>query len=97
MSGNIQVGRRVLFIGGPEAGNARMIPDSYGDVVKAEGDFVYRIYPLRNGKDVAYFACPDGYHILNALVDMFREYAPAMQIKGDIRTYQSIADNNPAQ
>ena len=95
---NIQVGRRVLFVGGPEAGNARSIPESYGDIVKShDGEYLYQIHHFRMGKDVLHIAYRHGDHILNAIVEMFREYSPAAQIKresGLAKTYQSIAENN---
>lgn len=94
---NIRTGRRVLFIGGPEAGRARAIPDSYGEFVKAEdGEYVYRIYEFRAGKDVLHLAFRNGDHILNGIVEMFREYSPAAQIKRETadKTYQTIAQNN---
>lgn len=96
----IQVGRRVLFVGGPEAGNVRSIPESFGDYVKAEdGEFVYRIWPFKVGKDQLFLAYENGNHILNAIVEMFREYSPAAQIKretGVTAAYQKIGGNNPA-
>ena len=32
-------GRKVLFVGGPEAGNVRLIPESHGDIIKADHDY----------------------------------------------------------
>lgn len=97
---NIQVGRRVLFVGGPEAGIARSVPESFGEFVKSrDGEFVYRIHHFKVGNDTLYIAYENGNHILNAIVEMFREYSPAAQIKretGQTLTYQSIANNNPA-
>jgi hypothetical protein len=97
---NIQVGRRVLFVGGPDAGVARKIPESYGDVVKhPDGEFVYRIHAFRVGNDVLHIAYENGNHILNAIVEMFREYSPTAQIKretGQTLTYQHIDPNKPA-
>lgn len=87
---NIQVGRRVLFVGGPEAGNVRMVPESHGDIVFGEDRYPYRIHSFRAGNDQLHIAYEQGSHILNAVVDMFREYAPAAQIKREsgITTYQ---------
>lgn len=90
---NLHTGRKVLFVGGPEAGNARSIPESYGDIVKhGDGEYVYKIHQFRVGKDVLHLAFRNGDHILNAVVEMFREYAPAAQIKREsgIQTYHNI-------
>ena len=92
---NITTGRRVLFVGGPDAGVARKIPESYGDYVKhSDGEYVYKIHSFRVGKDELHIAFRAGDHILNAIVEMFREYSPAAQIRGATKTYQNIADNN---
>ena len=39
-------GRKVLFVGGPEAGNVRLVPEADGDYVKADGDWIYKIWPI---------------------------------------------------
>lgn len=94
---NIQVGRRVLFVGGPDAGVVRNVPESYGDYVKhPDGEFVYKIHSFRVGKDQLFIGFQQGDHILNAIVEMFREYSPAAQIRRETgtQTYQSIAQNN---
>lgn len=93
---NIQVGRKVLFVGGPEAGNVRIIPESHGDRIKADEDFVYRIWPVRMAGDsrTAYFAYAADQHPLQLYIDMWREYSPVAQIKRNnpdvAMTYQSV-------
>lgn len=91
---SIVTGRRVLFVGGPDAGVARKIPESYGNFVKhPDGEYVYQIHAFRVGKDELYVAYRQGDHILNAIVEMFREYSPTAQIKretGQTLTYQHI-------
>jgi len=91
---NIQNGNRVLFVGGPEAGNIRVIPESFGDVVKSEGDYLYKIWPFRmkGSTQTMYLAYAADQHPMNMLLDMWREYSPAAQIKrgtgGEMLTYQ---------
>lgn len=91
---NIQVGNRVLFVGGPEAGNVRIIPDSFGDMVMSDNDYVYRIYPisLPGNTQKAFFAYAADQHPLQLFVDMWRDYSPAAQIRGKLpgvsMTYQ---------
>ena len=93
---NIQNGNRVLFVGGPEAGNVRVIPESYGDRVMGEGDYVYRIWPMRIAGDTrtAYFAYGADQHPLNMYLEMWREYSPVAQIKRNdpsiAQTYQKV-------
>jgi hypothetical protein len=93
---NIQVGNKVLFVGGPEAGNVRVIPDSHGDMVQGANDYVYRIYPisLPGNKQRAFFAYAADQHPLQMFIDMWREYAPAAQIRsqtaGVAQTYQKV-------
>lgn len=76
-------GRKVLFIGGPEAGNIRIIPESHGDVVTGDADTVYKIWPMRmqGDKRTIYFAYVANEHPINMLIDMWREYSPVAQIK----------------
>ncbi len=94
MDKNVRNGNRVLFIGGPEAGNVRIVPESYGDRVMGDGDYVYRIYPisLPGNKQKAFFAYAADQHPLNMFIDMWQEYSPAAQIRsqtaGVAQTYQ---------
>jgi len=77
------VGNRVLFVGGPEAGNIRVIPESHGSTIKAPNDWVYRIWPVKmpGNNQTAYFAYAADQHPLQLFIDMWREYSPAAQIK----------------
>jgi hypothetical protein len=94
--GNINVGRKVMFIGGPEAGNVRVVPESHGDVVQGDSDYIYRIYPisLPGNSQKAFFAYAADQHPLQMFVDMWREYSPAAQIRGQMpgvaQTYQKV-------
>lgn len=96
MSANIKVGRKVLFIGGPEAGNVRVIPESFGNVVQSDADFIYSIWPVRlpGNTDTAYFAYASDQHPLQMFIDMWREYSPVAQIKRNdpsiAQTYQKL-------
>ncbi len=100
---NIQVGNKVLFVGGPEAGNVRVVPESHGDMLKADNDYVYKIWPLRmaGNKKTAYFAYAADQHPLQMFMDMWREYSPVAQIKRnnpDIAlAYQSIKRQDSAR
>ena len=82
---NIRNGRKILFIGGPEAGNVRIIPEADGDYVKADNDWLYRIWPMRmpGDKRTVYFAYAEDQHPLHMLIDLWREYSPAAQIQRD--------------
>lgn len=100
---NIQTGNKVLFVGGPEAGNIRLIPESHGDIIQAEHDYVYRIWPIRmvGTAKTAYFAYAADQHPLQLFIDMWREYSPVAQIKRNdpniAMSYQSIKDNARAK
>ena len=94
---NIAVGNKVLFVGGPEAGNVRIIPESHGDHIKADNDYIYKIWPMRMAGDkkmTAYFAYAADQHPLNMYMDMWREYSPVAQIKRNnpdiANTYQRV-------
>jgi len=94
-------GNKVCFVGGPEAGNVRIIPESAGEYFQ-EGDWIYRLIPFKldagtgknrsgsNSSATMYFAFAANQHPLTLLRDMWREYSPAAQIKrgSEIRTYQ---------
>jgi len=96
MTANIRVGRKVLFVGGTEAGNVRMVPESHGDVVKASDDEYYRIWPIKmKGSDaIMYFAYEAEGHPMQMLLEMWREYSPTAQIMRDnpniAPTYQNV-------
>ena len=76
-------GNKVCFVGGPEAGNVRLIPETDGDYVRADHDWVYRIWPVRmkGNKSTFYMACAADKHPLDAILEMWREYSPTAQIK----------------
>lgn len=84
-------GNKVCFVGGPEAGNVRIIPESAGEYFQ-EGDWIYRLIPFKldDRSATMYFAFAANQHPLTLLRDMWREYSPAAQIKrgSEIRTYQ---------
>jgi len=97
----INVGNKVLFVGGPEAGNVRVIPDSAGEYVQSEADYVYRIYPisLPGNSKKAFFAYAANQHPLQLFIDMWRDYSPAAQIRGRMdgvtETYQKARKVSP--
>lgn len=91
----INVGRKVLFIKGPEAGNVRVIPESHGDHIKADNDWVYRIWPVKMAgtTESIFFAYPADAHPIKMFIDMWREYSPVAQIKRsatEARTYSNL-------
>ena len=91
---NIQVGNQVLFVGGPEAGNVRVIPESHGEMIMADEDYVYRIWPVRmpGNSATAYFGYTADKHPLDMFLEMWREYSPAIQIRNGTttQTYQKV-------
>ena len=99
----INVGNKVLFVGGPEAGNVRIIPESHGNVIQADGDYVYQIWPLKmpGDKRTAYFAYAADQHPLQMFLDMWRDYSPTAQIRRDnpdiALTYQSVKGHKAAK
>jgi len=82
---NIRTGNKVLFVGGPEAGNVRLVPESAGEVVQGEGDYFYKIWPMRmkGSTDVMYLAYAADQHPMKMMLEMWREYAPAAQIRAE--------------
>jgi len=102
-SPNIKVGRKVLFVGGPEAGNVRVIPESHGNQIKADDDWIYRIWPIAmpGADQKAYFAYAADQHPLQLFIDMWREYSPVAQIKRNnpdiAQTYQTIKGQGAAK
>lgn len=79
-------GNRVCFVGGPEAGRVRVIPESVGQYVKSEGDFIYRLVKMQmpGHSGTAYFACSADQHPMDMFMEMWREYAASAQIKAGI-------------
>jgi len=102
-SKNISVGRKVLFVGGPEAGNVRIIPESHGETIAADHDWIYRIWPIRipGSNEIAYFAYAADQHPLKLFIDMWREYSPVAQIKRNnpevAQTYQTVKRQTAAR
>ena len=77
-------GRPVGFVGGPNAGQARIIPESDGDYV-AHDEFIYRIWPFRlkgSGKETLFLACAKDQPPLVMLQQMWEEYSISAQIRG---------------
>lgn len=91
---NIQIGRKVLFVGGPEAGTVRSVPESAGEYLQAEGDYIYRVwtYKFVGNKEAVHFAYRADAHPANLFVELWREYSPTVQIKraADALTYQTL-------
>ena len=91
----VELGNRVLFVGGPEAGNVRIVPESHGDIMKADGDWIYRIWPMRvpGDKRTLYFAYDATRHPIDMYLEMWREYSPTAQITRGARealTYNKV-------
>jgi hypothetical protein len=87
-------------VGGPEAGNVRVIPESHGDYIKGDNDYLYRIWPIRmpGHARTAYFACDAHQHPLDMFLEIWREYSPAAQIKRQAKeglTYSKLGTNSP--
>ncbi len=82
----IGVGRKVAFIGGPEAGKARIIPESHGDTIRVSksNDYTYRIWPFRFSGDnrTLWFAFNAQEHPMKMLFKLWEEYSIAAQIRG---------------
>lgn len=95
----INVGRKVLMIGGPDAGRIRIVPESAGDHLRGDDDWIYKIWTMsfKGNKQPIHFAYDAEAAPGAFLVDMWREYSPAVQIKGDEKylSYQTLKRNNP--
>lgn len=92
---HISVGRKVLFVGGPDAGRVRLVPESAGDYLMGEGDYLYRVwtYKFKDYNTAVHFAYRSDAHPANLFVELWREYSPAMQIRHGIdrgKTYQTV-------
>ena len=77
-------GRVVAFIDGPEAGRARRIPDSEGDILHSEKGYVYRVWPIKMPGDsrTMHFAFDAQEHPLKMFYKLWEEYSIAAQIRG---------------
>lgn len=82
---NVRSGRKVLFVGGPEAGNVRLIPEEH-EYAKGEGDYLYRIWPVAmpGDKRKMFMAYRADAHPIEMFLEMWRDYSPAAQIKRDV-------------
>lgn len=90
------VGRKVAFVGGPLAGDVRVIPESAGEFLKAadDSDYHYRLFPLQfsNNSHVFWFAFDAQKDPSGFLIDMWNEYCPSAKIKRGQRITQVGAD-----
>jgi len=82
-------GRKVAFIGGPEAGRARIIPESHGDLVMGSCDYLYRIWPVKMSGDprTLHFAFAANEHPIKMMYKLWEEYSIAAQIRGGDYTH----------
>lgn len=92
-------GRKVLMVGGPDAGRVRIVPEGI-EMLAGDEDWMYKIHTMRfsDGQPV-YFAFAANEHPGKMFVQMWREYSPAIMIKGDVeyQTYQAIRRANADQ
>lgn len=93
---HVNIGRKVAFVGGPLAGDVRNIPETTGELLKAEegSDYMYRVFPVQFSHNAqpfwyAYDAQkdPSGF-----LVEMWNEYCPSAKIKRGQKITQIGAD-----
>ncbi len=93
---HVKVGRHVCFVGGPLAGDVRTIPESVGEILKAEtgGDYFYRIFPVgfSHRKEPYWFAYDAQKDPSGFLIDMWNEYCPSAKIKRGQKITQVGAD-----
>ncbi len=90
----MKTGNKVLFVGGPEAGNVRIVPEDH-TVLKGDNDWLYQIWPvrMRGDKRVMYVAFDATKAPIEAFLEMWQEYSPAAQIRRDASealTYQRV-------
>jgi hypothetical protein len=82
--------RPVGFIGGPYAGQARMIPRGEDVIQDAQTAAVYRIWPFRaknNPNKVLWLAFENGRDPLDMVRAMWEEYSISAQIRGGDHGY----------
>ncbi len=93
---HVTTGRKVAFVGGPLAGDVRVIPESVGEILKAEGgnDYFYRIFPVAFSHRVEpyWFAYDAQKDPSGFLVEMWDEYCPSAKIKRGQKITQLGAD-----
>ena len=86
------VGRKVSFVGGPLAGDVRVIPESVGELLKAEegSDYHYRVFPVQFSHNTQpfWFAFDAQKDPSGFLVEMWNEYCPSAKIKRGQRITQ---------
>ena len=84
--------RPVGFIGGPCAGQARIVPEGDGNLIKdAETGFVYKIWPFKESTSnrQLWLAFEHGRDPLQMLVKMWEEYSISAQIRGGDHTFMN--------
>lgn len=96
---HVNIGRRVAFVGGPLAGDVRTIPESVGEILKAEegSDYFYRIFPVQFATSTGvaapvWFAYDSQKDPSGFLADMWNEYCPSAKIKRGKKITQLGAD-----
>ncbi len=93
---HVNVGRKVSFVGGPLAGDVRVIPESVGEILKADvdGDYFYRIFPVgfSHRAEPYWFAYDAQKDPSGFLVEMWDEYCPSAKIKRGQKITQLGAD-----
>lgn len=89
---NVNVGRKVSFVGGPLAGDVRIIPDSVGEFIKAadDSDYHYRMFPLQfsHNTQAFWFAYDAQKDPSGFLVEMWDEYCPSAKVKRGLQITQ---------
>ena len=76
-----RVGRNVAFIGGPDAGQVRIIPEDIGQV--ASGDWIYHIHPIQfhGTAKPLWFAYNADVHPAQMIVDLWESYSTTESLK----------------
>ncbi len=93
---HVTIGRKVAFVGGPLAGDVRRIPESVGELLKAEdgSDYFYRIFPVQFSHNAHpyWFAFDAQKDPSGFLIAMWDEYCPSAKIKRGQKITQMGAD-----
>ena len=76
-----RVGRNVAFIGGPDAGRVRIIPEDVASL--SCGDWIYHIHPIRfqGVQDPLWFAYNAEVHPMQLIIDMWESYSQTENLK----------------
>lgn len=78
-----RVGRKVAFVGGPDAGKVRRIPENIGQVTA--GDWIYHIHPVKfQGVETMWFAYNVDVHPAQLIVDMWEVYSTQKHLEASI-------------